>query len=395
MDFVGTPVIQRRRRGVVIGPAGHVVEQFDRARDQAQAFGVCVVVEREERERRRGRHEPVDVCVVACDGVGIARVQSVACVVPRQVGARAAEDQVAAVRPPLLASGEAVERRAAADDVVPAEIAEDHVVSAVAFDVVVAIPRGLDRSDDSQLVVAVAMRGDILRQVDRSVALNRVVAELAEEVVVLSAAGEIVVAVQHFIGAVGVVEQRDAEVAPEGRQAVRIQSPRGAHERFARAAIDCRAGQGAEARARQIAVRCPAVERCVIAEDQVLLGAAIDPVVPGSADQHVVAGLAANRVVSADVVRNRHQRIERRDVAVAGPAEQRVVAVRDVGPGASADVVCLRAAQHEILAASGHDRVVAAVCDLDRFHRAQRDRQAGELRRAGRRGSDPAAVADD
>jgi hypothetical protein len=107
------------------------------------------------------------------------------------VGARAAEDHVRAVRPHRgRRQGEEV--RAAAQDVVLAETAEDRVVAAVALDVVVAVGGGLERRSQDEVVVDIA-RGARAAG-DRAVALDRVVAELAEDLVVAPTAGDRVVA---------------------------------------------------------------------------------------------------------------------------------------------------------------------------------------------------------
>src|SRR5262249_54647486 len=71
-------------------------------------------------------------------------------VVARDVGAGAAKDQVAAVRS-LGRQNEIEQIRTAADDVVLTATAEDHVVAAVAFDVVVTVARTLESRPDDQI----------------------------------------------------------------------------------------------------------------------------------------------------------------------------------------------------------------------------------------------------
>ena len=99
-------------------------------------------------------HQPVDVRVVTRDDVGVSSVSvferdRVVVGVGHEVIAidtltRASEDQIRAVRA-LVGRPTRVNRtRAAADDVVLTEVAEDDVVAAVALDVVVAIRVGLE-----------------------------------------------------------------------------------------------------------------------------------------------------------------------------------------------------------------------------------------------------------
>ena len=99
-----------------------------------------------------------------------------------------------------------VEVGAAADQVVLAEAAEDQVVAAAALDVVVAVGRRRRRCP-GRSCPGVAQVPTSTR--DRAVALDRVVAHLAEDQVVAGAAGEVVVA-EHAAACGGaVVEERD------------------------------------------------------------------------------------------------------------------------------------------------------------------------------------------
>ena len=167
-------------------------------------------------------------------------MDTVTVVVARDVGAGAAEDQVAAVGA-LRAIRQAEEIRAATDDVVLAEIAEDHIVAAVALDVVVAVAWRFERRAEIEQTVCAAVgsdetqrgigkrqhagRADHVQRAamrDRAVALDDVVAELAEDLIVARAAGDVVVA--EVVGSRGLgrgveIEELDVETLPERRAA--------------------------------------------------------------------------------------------------------------------------------------------------------------------------------
>ena len=63
-------------------------------------------------------------------------------------------------------------------------------------------------------------------------------------------------------------------------------------------------------------------------------------------------------------------------------------------PWPTSDHVAFVAAQHDVAAAAGGDPVHSAIVERGRLDQPERDRQARELRLAGRGGGDLAAVAD-
>src|SRR2546430_1343431 len=150
-----------------------------------------------------------------------------------------------------------------------------------------------------------AARAD--QEVDRAVAWDGVVAELAEVLVVARPAGDIVVAEvverRRLVGE-AVVEQRDREVLPY-RRAARYRLLGAGDQRASRRrggrAVHLRALQGAEARVEIAAGRT--VQRDVVAEDEVPAGAAVDAVARRAADKDVVAVVAADRVRAANGAR--------------------------------------------------------------------------------------------
>ena len=135
---------------------------------------------------------------------------------------------------------------------------------------------------------------------DRPVALNGVVAHLAEEHVVSRPAGEIVVAVE-VVGGHGT--EGEVPVGP-GRRAGGIGVERSGvvDAVVAVGVVDARiAGpQRSEARVGVVAeVRAGAVEGDIVAEDEVLAGAAVDEVVAISADEDILAVVAEDAVAAA------------------------------------------------------------------------------------------------
>ena len=341
-----------------VGVAFQVVDQRDPTRDDVGA-----VVEAQEAARP---DEVEDEPVVRDDRVGVVRVavrRRVADVVVRDRGAGAAEEQVRAVRPhrlrrlaeqvraaaddvvlaevpedrvvagaaedhvastavrPQIRRGEAEEAGAAADDIVLALAAEDQIAAAAALDVVVAVGgEAVDRRVDEERVRRVAAGADEVREqrvqradgagvparerrgrddVDGAVALDDVVAVLAEDDVVARAAREVVVTGGACGRARADVDEGHPEVAPPAR-ALGVDLPRGAGVRHAgRQVVDLAAAQLAEERARDVAEGRRAVERRVVAEDEVVARAAVDHVVAGLAEQDVCAVVAVDRVVAA------------------------------------------------------------------------------------------------
>src|SRR5204862_8135585 len=117
--------------------------------------------------------------------------------------------------------------RVAADDVVLAEAAEDHVDAATTLDVVIAVGRAFDRGPDDEVAVGVATGAELLpadTQIDVAVALDDVVTELGEDQVVATATGDVVVAEARARRVVGVVLEGDREVGPQ-RRAHRVEAP--------------------------------------------------------------------------------------------------------------------------------------------------------------------------
>ena len=372
------------RCGRIVRAARRVVEQARQARQdlhllsRRQGIGVVVVVETEEHRRRRhcpvrGRgnrllgHEPDDVAVVAEDHVGVVGMPGrggrddiagidgrCARVVTLHLRARAAEDQVAAVGPAGRigpgqhrrrdAVGLAEEVGTAADQVVLALVAEDHVVAAAAFHVVLPVGRGaVVRGEPRQHAgraraadgrVSTARRADapargrghdhhadgvvlvlVGHEVDRAVALDHVGAQFAEEGVVARATGDVVVSAvnrDRVLGRLGVADLRDHVVAPHRRidllgttfgVAARVEPGHAIGQvvagRCGRGAVHLRADQVLETQVGEGVEVGRAIKRRVIAEHQVHARPAVDRVVAGAAEQDVLAAVAVNLVVDA------------------------------------------------------------------------------------------------
>ena len=241
---------------------------------------------------------------------------------------------------------EAEEVARAADDVVLAEAAEDEVVAAAALDVVLAVGGRLERGDDDEHagVVADASRRRRRRSrracgwrrratvtfassdhaarssVDAAVALDDVVAELAEDHVVglrrrrgsrcrscrRRRAGVDVERVPEL----GDVDTRPTTAPRRGRgtparcrrRAAGRCCPRSVPGIAAQASAGrcgctsaCRTGSGSG----RSSSRRRAVEDDVVAEDHVVGLVAVDHVVAGAADEHVATEAAEDRVVAA------------------------------------------------------------------------------------------------
>src|SRR5262249_29328999 len=168
--------------------------------------------------------QAVDAAVIAYDHIGVVGVsvrRGVAGVVATDRSAGIAEDHVAAVGA-LRREGQAEEIGAAADDVVLAAIAEDGIVAAAALAVVIAVGGRLEGGLDKQRAVGLAVGGHrvgpgaIGVERDGGVALNDVVAQFAEDLVVAGAARHGVAAVGGRRRRVRVVEQRDRAVENAG-----------------------------------------------------------------------------------------------------------------------------------------------------------------------------------
>ena len=391
----------------VLGVAARVVvEQDDRARDHLQRAAVGVVVEAQ--ELAVTADEAVDDAVVAEDHVGVARVacrRRVARVVNGGAAARAAVDRVGAVGP--RRPSRQVERRAAPDQVVLAEVAEDEVAAAAALDIVVAVGRSLGRGAG--------------RQVHRAVALDRVVAHLAEEHVVARAARDDVVAEHRGVGG-AVVIQPDQPLGHTGRV-----EPRGAYvgdDRAANDRVDRRGRQWPDTLAQLVA----AEDRRVVAGHDVVAGPGVDAVAGVLPARHVVAadhvvvaragvdhvgallpeddvlsvlavdGVRAAAVAVLRVDRREDERVDlhrqrqqsRVDAAADDRLELAEVAEDQVVARTRLHGVARRAREDEVVAGAGRDRVGAAEGRVGRLHPVDVARVAVQQRPV-----DEAVVAED
>ena len=372
---------------ISVRTARRVVEQAGSVRHEPDAAVVVVVEGLEQRgrsdhperclDRRSLLDDADDVAVVTEDGVGVFRMAGARgrdgavsgahgarpSVVAGRLRARATEDDVAAVRPPERIGlgqydgrdtvGLAEEVGTAADDVVLPLVAEDHVATAAAFDVVVPIGRrAVERGVPGQRAGGVATierglgaarrahptaRADgvgrydqtggvvhalVGHETDRPVALNDIGAELTEDGVVALPAGKVVVASVHgnaVLGRLGVADLGDDKVAPHRRidllgaalgVAARVETSHVVGQIAARrvveqGAVDLRTEQGLEAQAREhIQVRA-AVERRVVAQDQVHAEAAVDGIVAGASEQHVLPTITVDLIGRTIVRRQR------------------------------------------------------------------------------------------
>jgi len=421
--------------GTEVRAAGGVVEQVDAAHDEL--FAVRVVVD-EGHVLGRGAvaavggvrgvvadvgavdaGDPDDPAVVAHHRVGVASVpvrrqriahSHVAVVVASAVEARAAEQQVGAVGT-VVHADQAEEVGGTAEDVVLAEVAEGDVVAAAAFEVVLAVGgrpvegrhqievadqvagagvgRVVAAGAGRHAAVRAAGRADVadrgMGEFDAAVALQDVVAELAEDQVVGGAAGQVVVAPaagpDHAVlegervpggvvdqvlrpprGGVRVAVVAGGAVGEQGAGGV------GGRDRAARrqigAAVDDRAAQGLEASGGDDAVLDigaggalgdprGAVEDDVVAEDEVVGLVAVGHVVAGAADEDVASEVAVDHVVVAVLQGDRDDLADRGDPGGLDLLQQRVRRVRvghvlvDPDVVAADDVVVdrLRAAQ--------------------------------------------------
>ena len=416
-----------------------VVEQHEGTRDDLLARCGIVVVEAEEAGRIArlpiDADELEDVAVVAEDHVRVARlavhrhgaiVWLGADVVARNARASTAEDRV---RP-----GRTHRRRdeteavgAVADEIVLAQVAEDQVVAAIAFDVVVAVPAEAGEVFHRHPGCARVDR-DAPGLVDhRAVALDHVVAHLAEDDVVAGTAGHVVVAERCRVGVVVVVVQAHEAL----HHAIGVELRSAGDQRVAVAVVDDGAGQRAHA---QVVGATGAQDVGVVAGDHIVArttvdqvvavlatvgvvgtvvggeqvaGVAADDVVVVLATQDAVAALAADQdvhaVVAADQVgsaavnvpgidrgpgegmhRAHVGRRDQRGVERQVQRQQRqvdplftaelvlgfyfaVVAEDQVVAGIATEGVARRAAEHDVIAQAGNDGVGTAVV---RCHRA-------------------------
>ena len=159
-------------------------------------------------------------------------------------------------------------------------------------------------------------------EADRAVALNDVVAELAEDHVVGGTAGDVVVAEQ-VVGRAGldgecVVEQRDHIVAPR-RVAVRVELGRAVRvghdrertrvSRVVERNGDVQRAAGVElleSQAGEVVESAGAVEIDVVTEDQVAVVGPVETVAGSTTDHDVVAVCADHLVGPPDRTERRH-----------------------------------------------------------------------------------------
>src|SRR5262249_30378840 len=141
--------------------------------------------------------------------------------------------------------------------------------------------------------------------VDRAVALNDVVAVLPEDQVVPGTACDVVVPEAVRGRGRAEIEQREPEVAPP-RRALRVELPRLRDERLARrSVVDLCAAERAEQRAREVTDEPGAIERRVVACDQIVSGTRVDHVVGRAAYDYVLSGAGPDGVVGAEAVGDR------------------------------------------------------------------------------------------
>ena len=415
------------------GDAGRVVEQPVGVRDdslrtarlrRARTRGVGADVRRrivDEAQEAARRHQSEQVAVVAEDGVGVAGmvgecprggVRPRAEQVRGQTGAGPTEEDVATVGP-LGRRRQAEQRGTAADDVVLPETAEDHVVAAAALDVVVAVACRFRRRRHQQR--AIGQTSGTHRVGDRAVALDDIVPQFAEDLVVAGTAREDIVAGRARQRGIRVIEQRDLPVQRAGRVVLR----REARVDRARGVVNRRRVRGDEARAERVE---PPPHDGVVSGDDIVPGAAVDPIVAvlgtghvAAAEQVVVAAAAQDGVVTLlahdhiiaragvdkVVVRVALQvgvlRQDRREVEHAAEVEGawRQLEVGHDGHGQNGGVNPAVGTEHQVVpAAAGHDVVAGPAAD-DVAARAVRDAigpvgagldgdQRAELERVGR-----------
>ena len=338
--------------------------------------------------------DPDDVAVVAHDHVGVAVVREVSLgsharrLVAASLRTGPAEDQVGAVRP-LVRCREAEEVGVATHQVVLAEATEDRVVAAVALDVVLTVGGCLEGRDDAQRADVVADlraalaadrgaggadvvgHGRVIGQPsegrrDATVTLDDVVAELAEDVVVVRTACEVVVAeaagpgVAQEVGEV-LVELGDVVLRPprcpvgiaEGplravdqqQTAVVSRDQRATTARVGPvgAAVEKGSAQGLETGAQEVSKD----QGGVVPEDQVVLLVAVCEVVAGTGQDHVTTEVAEDDVVGTVLQRaglDRQHRAQRRrlDLLQLGGRQVRVQDVLDHRTVVAEDDVVVR-----------------------------------------------------
>ena len=247
-------------------------------------------------------------------------------------------------------------------------------------------------------------RGDVVdvghedKSVDKAVALDHVVTQLPEDLVVTRATGEVVVAPQvgsSGLNCVAVVQQGDGVLGAPPRVVLAGASDERVSVGAARdvGAIDLGSEEGAHPRVEEVGA---AAAVGVVAGDEVIAGSAVDEVVAvegtgdvGAADEQVVAALSIDDVVALlahddvvsltgedDVVARAGVRGDVGGAEVDRPAEvdaQSVARiVRVVGRRGAADPALV--AEDQVVAAVAIDHVVAGAAEEDVARLAAIDR---------------------
>ena len=319
------------RRCTDIDAARCVVEQVGNAHDDAHAAAILetaalVVAKLQEAVRvgvlaRRaiGTYDAIDVAVVADYHVRVARMSCrcrgddmrgrilgrISYIVARDVGPGPAEDQIRPIRAPVWRV-ETEQVGTAAQDVVLAEVAEDDIIAAVAFDVVVAIAGGFDRCAHQQVAGRIAA-GTYRRYIDRAIALDDIVAQLAEDLIVVGTTGNVIVAEVAQARSLCrqiMVQDLNVKVLPDRCTARDV--ARAAADQHISGAARCHAvklpaDQGTVARIGHAVTHCP-VEPDIVAKDQVAFAATVDAIAESAADQHIFAALTADGISAADLI---------------------------------------------------------------------------------------------
>ncbi len=241
MDFIRAADI-RYRPAVQIRPADRIIQQSRGAWNNSKLIrfrkmqGVIIIIEGGELEAHNHfifdfRHQNAeDIPVVTQDHIrvaGMALRGLITQVVAGPVRPRPAEDHVTAVRTP----GRSVQTEQigiAADNIILTQTTEDNIVTAITFDIVIAVTfrfkRGSNVEEPVIVTISVDSNSIINQGIDRTVALNDIVTQLSENGIILRATGDVVVAevvgAGCFIG-IAVIEDIDFPVFPD-RGTIRV-----------------------------------------------------------------------------------------------------------------------------------------------------------------------------
>ena len=207
VDFIRGTAAVKVGKGVDICAAIGVIKQFNGARDYLEIVAICIEVEGQVIPARFSvqADQTEDVAVVADDHIRIARMACfglVAQIIAVDCRACATKDQVASVRTVGVIAAQTVEQVGrATDDVILTKVAKDHVVAAVAFDIVVTVTAhakvildGWAHGQQAGARITERICVNAIRIICGAVTLDDVVAHLAKDHVILSATGDCVVA---------------------------------------------------------------------------------------------------------------------------------------------------------------------------------------------------------